>query len=345
MMRIISTFFQKNERWLTPTVLFGGFILDNLTLRRVDLLAENILLAFYFLLVFVGVLLWHKFETKRIKNAQHLEYQSLIFLMTQFAFGGLFSSLTVFYIKSASIFASWPFILILFGGMIATEYLKKHFTQFLVQIGTLYMLLFAYFIMIIPLFVRLINTWVFIFSGILSLVAIFAYVFIFSGYVPKLIKGKEKYVLMVIGGVFAIVNIFYFTNIIPPIPLALKDSGVYQKVDKQGNSYKFLNFKNRFSLKDLKQEYTVPANSSVYFYSSVYAPVKFKQKIVHNWQKKNIKGDWVTISKVDFPIYGGNDAGYRGYSISGNVTVGEYRVLVETDRGQVLGGETFIVRR
>lgn len=345
MMRIISTFLQKNEKWLTPIVLFGGFILDNLTLRRADLLAENILLAFYFLLVLVGVLLWHKLETRRIKTAQHLEYQSLIFLLTQFAFGGLFSSLTVFYIKSASFFASWPFILLLFGGMIATEYLKRHFTQFLVQLGTLYILLFAYFIMIVPLFIRSINTWVFLLSGVLSLIAIFGYLLIFSGYVPKLMKGKEKYTLTVVGLIFMIINIFYFSNIIPPIPLALKDSGVYQKVEKQENNYKFYNFKNRFSLKDLKQEYTVPINSSIYFYSSVYAPLKFEQKIVHNWQKKNKKGDWVTISKVNFPIYGGNDAGYRGYSMSENITVGEYRVLVETDQGQVLGGKTFLVKR
>lgn len=345
MMKIISTFFHKNERWLTPIVLFGGFILDSLTLRRSDLLAENILLGVYFLIIFIGILLWHKFETRRIKSPKHLEYQSLIFLLIQFAFGGLFSSLTVFYVKSASFFASWPFILLLFGGMIATEYLKKHFTQFLVQIGTLYILLFAYFIMLVPLFVGSINSWVFVLSGILSLIAIFSYVFIFNGYVPKLIKGKEKQVLAVIISVFLIINVFYFTNIIPPIPLALKDSGVYQKVDKKDGQYIFYNFKNRFSLKDLKQEYTIPGNSSVYFYSSVYAPVKFKQKIIHNWQKKNIKGEWVTISKIDFPIYGGNDAGYRGYSISNKITVGEYRVIVETDHGQVLGGETFIVKK
>jgi hypothetical protein len=344
MMRIISTFFQKNEKWLTPTALLGGFIIDSFTLRRADLLLENLLLAFYFIVVFTGILFFHILEHKKNKTISHNEKQSIIFLITQFAFGGLFSSLTVFYIKSASFFASWPFLLLLFGGMIATEYFKKHFTQFIVQLGTIYVLLFTYLIMITPLFVRAINTWVFLLSGILSLIVIFAYAFLFQGFVPQLFKNKEKYILIVIASIYVLMNVFYFTNTIPPIPLALKDSGVYASVEKKGSEYIFSNFDNRFSLRDFKRAYTAPSGAPIYFYSAVYAPIKFKEKIVHEWQKKNQKGDWVTVSVIEFPIFGGSDAGYRGYSISSRITKGEYNVLVKTERGQVLGGENFIVK-
>jgi hypothetical protein len=344
MMRKISTFFQENEKWLTPTALLGGFIIDSLTLRQSDLLLENILLTLYFVAAFGGVLVWHTLEAKKTKSVSHTETQSIIFLITQFVFGGLFSSLTVFYIKSASFFASWPFLLVLFGGMIATEYFKKHFTQFIVQLATLYLLLFTYLIMIIPLIFRAINMWIFLLSGILSLLVVFGYIFIFQGFVPDLLKNKQKYLFGVVGGVYLLMNIFYFTNLIPPIPLVLRDSGVYQKIERNSGVYTFSNFENRFSIKDLKQEYIVPAGSPVYFFSSIYAPVKFKQKIVHEWQRENNNGDWTTISTVDFPIYGGNSAGYRGYSISSKVSQGTYRILVKTDGGQVLGGKTFVVR-
>lgn len=344
MMFKISTFFHNNEKWLTPVVLFGGFILDNLTLRRSDLLAENLLLGVYFAIVFFGILYWHKIESKKQKTISNLEAQSFVFLLMQFSFGGLFSSLTVFYIKSASFFASWPFLLLLFGGMVATEYFKKHFTQFIVQLGTLYILLFTYFIVLVPLAVRAINSWVFILSGILSLVAIFTYVLLFKSFVPSLIKHKQNYIVGIIGGIFILMNVFYFTNLIPPIPLALKDSGVYKSVTKTNSGYIFSNFPNRFSLWDLKQEYDIPSGSQVYFFSSVYAPIKFKEKIVHEWQKKNTKGEWVIVADVSFPIYGGSDLGYRGYTISQKVIKGEWRVLVKTEGGQVLGGESFIVR-
>lgn len=343
-MKIIKNFFYKNEKWLTPTALFGGFILDNFTLRQSDLIVENILIALYFVIVFVGVFFWHKIEIKKNKTVALLDTQSLIFIVSQFAFGGLFSSLTVFYIKSASIFASWPFLLILFGGMIATEYLKKHFSHFVVQIATLYILMFTYLILLVPLVIRSINAWVFILSGILSLIGIFLYLFIFNIFVPIFTKNKEKYFLIVVGAIYLCINIFYFTNTIPPIPLALRDSGVYKSVVKQGSTYLFSNFEHSFSFRKIKREYVVEKGAPVYFYSSIYAPVKFKQKIVHQWQKKNTKGEWSTVSNITFPIYGGNSSGYRGYSISNNVSSGEWRIFVKTDKGQVLGSESFVVR-
>lgn len=343
-MRQISSFFRKNEKWLTPTVLLGGFIIDNLTLRRADLLIENMLLATYFLALLGALLLWHKLESKEQKSAKTAEFQSIVFLVIQFIFGGLFSALTVFYIKSASVWASWPFLILLFAGMISTEYFKRHFTQFLLQIGTLYLLLFTYLIVVVPLFVRKINPWVFMLSGVVSLVVIVGYLFLFSRVVPNLFVGHIRQIKGVVLGIFMLMNAFYFFNIIPPIPLALRDDGVYKSVVRTDAGYSFMNFERHFSWRTLKNEYVVPPGSQVFFYSSVFAPVRFEQVIVHEWQKKNAKGDWVRVSSVTFPIIGGSDTGYRGYTVSGQVVPGEWRVLVKTRSGQTLGGETFVVR-
>jgi hypothetical protein len=343
-MKKISIFFKQNEKWLTPTALIGGFILDNLTLRQVDAVFENIFLTVYFVLVMGGLLVWHSIQTKVQKSVSLVEFQSILFLFVQFLFGGLFSALTVFYIKSASLFASWPFLFILFGGMIATEYFKKHFNQFLFQITTLYFLLFTYSIVIIPLFLRSIGTWIFIISAIISLCLIFAYLLLFKKITPALFDHTEKKIIAAIGSVFLLMNIFYFTNIIPPIPLALKDSGVYKSVTRVGSDYNFSYFNSSFSFTQFKREYQVVPGTPVYFYSSVFAPVRFTQSIVHEWQRKNTQGDWIAVSNVNFQIQGGNRNGYRGYTISSQVTKGEWRVLVKTKNGQVLGGETFMVK-
>ncbi len=167
---------------------------------------------------------------------------------------------------------------------------------------------------------------------------------LFKKVAPTLINGKTKYLISIVGGVFVLMNIFYFFNLIPPIPLALKESGVYQNVTKQSQGYTLTDFSHRFSFRNFKKEYNVAPGSPVYFYSSVFAPIKFEQGILHEWQKRNTKGEWITVSSVAFPIFGGNDLGYRGYTISQQITKGEWRVLVKTDGGQVLGGETFVVR-
>ena len=44
-------------------------------------------------------------------------------------------------------------------------------------------------------------------------------------------------ILVGVLAVFATVNIFYFLKILPPLPLALADAGVYHSVKKVGNVY------------------------------------------------------------------------------------------------------------
>jgi hypothetical protein len=343
-MKIIKNFFQKYEKYLTPIALIGGFIIDNLTLRQTDAIFENVFIVLYFILAMTCLFLWHYIDSKKTKKVSTLEIQSILFLGMQFLFGGLFSALTVFYIKSSSFVASWPFLILLFGGMIASEYFKKHFNQFLVQISTLYFLIFTYSIVAVPLIVKSISQIVFILSGIVSLILIFSYIFVLQLYVPDLFQKKIRKVYIVILAVFVLMNFLYIKNIIPPIPLALKDKGVYKQVIKTGPDYTFSDFESSYSFLKFKKEYTVPLGSPVYFYSSVFAPVKFNQTILHEWQKKDANGKWVKVFDLPFNIQGGNINGYRGYTMSSQVRTGEWRVLVKTKTGQILGGQTFIIK-
>lgn len=343
-MTSFSTFFQKNEKWLTPLVLLGGFVLDNVTLRRSDLFIENALLFAYFITLSFSLLALHKLQSKNKKSVRTLEFESFLMLFSQFIFGNLFSGLTVFYIKSASFYASWPFLLLLFGGMIATEYFKKQYTQFIVQISTLYLLLFTYSIVVVSLVLKAINVYTFIMSGLVSLICMSGYIYIFKKIVPSVVFKKIKSISIVIISIYLIITLFYFLNFIPPIPLVLKDSGIYKSVSRVEGEYIFSNFKSHLSLPSFEQEYYVSKKTPVYFYSAIYAPVKFKQTIVHQWQKKDSDGDWITISTVVFPISGGNLEGYRGYSISSQITAGEWRVLVKTKQGQVLGIKNFLIK-
>ena len=78
----------------------------------------------------------------------------------------------------------------------------------------------------------------------------------------------------------------------------------------------------------------------VYRWTSVFAPTKLSTAIVHNWQYKE-GSSWKTVSTISFPIVGGSDGGYRGYSMKENLETGSWRVSVETARGQVIGRVRF----
>jgi len=76
----------------------------------------------------------------------------------------------------------------------------------------------------------------------------------------------------------------------------------------------------------------------------VFAPVHFTMKIVHSWQHYNGKRKrWVPVSVVSYPINGGRDGGYRGYTIKTNPGPGEWRVDISTGDGHLLGRIRFSV--
>jgi len=57
----------KYERYITPAAFLAGFIWDNLTLRRIDLLFENLTFIWNLLIVGVGIILINGYEAGLIR--------------------------------------------------------------------------------------------------------------------------------------------------------------------------------------------------------------------------------------------------------------------------------------
>jgi len=136
----------------------------------------------------------------------------------------------------------------------------------------------------------------------------------------------------------------YFTDILPPIPLALKDAGVYHLVARTGGgNYATLEETGHwYDFFQIYQKVHWVPGTPLYFYSAVFAPTRLDTTIGHDWQHyDDTAGKWVDLGKVSFPIYGGTDYGYRGWSEKTALSPGLWRVDVTTDRGQVLGRTRF----
>jgi len=138
-------------------------------------------------------------------------------------------------------------------------------------------------------------------------------------------------------------NSLYFLNIIPPIPLSLKDAEVGYNVNSAGGSYSVLVEKQSI-LDRIVPGQTIhkKVGGTVAVYTSIFAPGDLKTSIYHHWQYKK-DGEWITKDKLAFGIFGGRKEGFRGYSIKSDVPPGKWRVDVETKRGQVLGRVRFSV--
>ena len=82
----------------------------------------------------------------------------------------------------------------------------------------------------------------------------------------------------------------------------------------------------------------------VFVFSSVFSPADLDTEIVHHWQYFDQRTNrWKSAGYIAFPIVGGRDDGFRGYTQKDNLFEGAWRVDVETKRGQLIGRETFRV--
>jgi hypothetical protein len=164
--------------------------------------------------------------------------------------------------------------------------------------------------------------------------------------------GREQWKksrLEVWGGALAIflaLNFFYFTGTLPPLPMALADSGVYHFVAKKGDVYEAQAeaepWFTRFGATSVMH---IAPGQPVYVYSAVFAPIRFSTTIVHNWKHYNrVSHKWQTVSRVAFAINGGRDGGYRNYTIQHKVWDGDWRVDVDLSDGRIIGRIPFTVQ-
>lgn len=341
---LTKTWFERNEKYLMVVFFTVGFLVDSLTLTRIDQVFDNAILLSYLVLATISIFLLAYFRSLKKINKFIQKIERFLPLITQFAFGALFSGYIIFYTKSATWAVSWFFLLILFVLFVGNEKFKNKYQQIDFQINILFVAVFSFLVFFVPVILKKMGMEIFLLSGVLSILLVYFFVLFLSRYFEKDRVLRRKKIVLQMLGVFLFFNVLYFLNIIPPIPLSMKEIGLYDYVGKDSSGeYVFKEFDFPWYAK-LNHLLTIQPNESVYVYSAIFAPTRLNTNVWNVWQKYNEEEkDWQDISRVFYKIEGGRDQGYRGYSFISNVGVGKYRVDIQTKEGLVVGRIKFKV--
>lgn len=336
----IKSFYEKYERHISSAALLVGFIFDSLTLRYTTLSSQTLIFFMYILIAGMAILVLHLIESSEKGSGGYSKIHFWFTLLLQFTLGNLFSMFFVFYSRGVSLTTSWPFLLLLFANLVGNEVFKKHYVRLSVQVSLFFVAVFSLTIYLVPLLTHSMGKLMFIISGLLSLFFVYGFVRLLGLLSRRRIADSKKGIAMGIGVVYVIINIFYFSGSIPPVPLSMRASGVYHSLRFVGQgSYEVMG--EDTSLLDFIRGYHVyhrTAGEPVYVATSVYAPADLNTEIVHNWQYYDMAGEkWRSASRVIVPIVGGREEGYRLYSMKWNVFPAKWRVDVETADGHIVG--------
>lgn len=341
-----KTYSFVKHHWLTVAFLLG-FLVDSITLTRIDQVFDNAILSGYVVLAMCSIITLYAGISERYGERVSLFLKNKSPIVMQYAFGGLLSGMLIFYGRSSSIADNWIFLFIILGVIYGNETIKNRGQRLVYNLVIFFVGLFAYVTLIVPVYLGTMGPVVFVGSGFLALLIMYIFFGFVTRIVPNFVQLQKRNTVFIIGLIYLSLNVLYFTNLIPPIPLSLKHVGVYHAVTKIGDStYELTYEKPRwwqwYRNSDSVFHYTT--GGDVFCYASVFAPSRLQIKIYHRWEYFDKKEDrWKEHARLSYDIVGGRDDGYRGYTQISGYHEGVWRCTVETDRGQVIGRETFTI--
>lgn len=336
---------KKYERRISAASMAGGFAFDNYYFGRVDHPATQIVLALYIVTTIGALLALHYTQSHAERGGLLRKARTPLIGVTQFALGGLWSAFLILYGRSAVLMASWPFLIVLAAMLIGNEMFRHYQSRLAFTCTLLFLALLSYAVFVVPVFTLTMGKWTFLLSCLLATLAFAAVLWALDKIGRERIRASRRGIALGAAGVLTGLNLFYFLNILPPLPLALSNSGIFHSVAKVGNVYRATaEERDWWAAFGFAPTLHIAPGQPLSLYSAVFAPIALKTNIIHIWQRYDeTQKRWRTESTVNFPITGGREGGYRLYSIKSKPQAGKWRVAIETPEGLLIGRVAFSV--
>lgn len=344
----IYEFVDRNEKILSWCAFVFGFAWDNITLGRVDRVVDLLILSSFLIVATLGMLLINYADNESKKPAWVTNISAWFPLMVQFSFGGLFSGLFVFYSRSGSLSAGWPFILLIVFLLVGNEFFRRRYQGIVFQIAVYFIAVLSFCALVTPVLAKQMSESIFVLSTAIASVWMIFVLRAVRLTAPQRWRDGKHYILGVLIVQFAFFHFLYFANIIPPIPLAIKEVGIYHYVERNADGSYEVRYEKPAWWKFFQHSDSVfhLGSGPAYCYSSVFAPTDITITIFHVWESfDEVSKKWREELRVPFQINGGRGSGYRGYTIKATLTEGAWRCSVQTERGGLIGRKSFMVEK
>lgn len=339
----------RNEARISALSLAGGFAFDSWAFGRIDRPATQAVFIVYLLVAAITIAILHALESRPEGKKPGDKTRAVLIFVTQFALGALLSGFCVFYIRSASITASWPFLLGMAAIFIANEYMRRYHARLVFAALLLFLSLYSYAIMLVPLVGGRIGPGPFLISGIIAVAVFFAFMRGLARLGHERYAGARHQIAIGMIAITALMNAAYFLRVLPPLPLVLTEAGIYHNVTRDHKTNRITvavedeppQWQSLFGAHPILH---VRKGDRLYLYNAVFAPQGLRTVMVHDWQWLSPKG-WQSQQRVRVGILGGRQDGFRYYTTKTDPRPGQWQVNIQTSDGRSVGHVRFAVEQ
>jgi hypothetical protein len=325
----VRSLYTRSRHWLPAAFFVGGFVWDAVTLGRsikpVDLF---ILLAYY-----AGAALILLALGREVK----FRYSEYLNAVLQFFFGGMFSALFIFYFLSASGLPELCVVIALAGLLVGNEFLESRYSELTLSWAFFTLSGAMFFNFALAHRFRSINTFWFYLGTLLAITATLL-----------LRKASTRQAALAPSiAVTVLLLLLHATNVIPPVPLVKKEMLIAHDIRRDARGYRMTIEPPGWRVwRSSSPVVHLRSGERIFCFTSVFVPNGIETTIRHRWSHYDARrGQWADLGTIAFPISGGRESGYRGYSIKSNVQEGEWRVVTESESGAAVGVLRFRVTK
>jgi hypothetical protein len=337
---------RRHERQISALSLAGGFAFDSATFGRIDHAITQAVFIVYLLVAGVAIAVLHMLESRPDGRKPADKTRTILVAITQFALGCLLSGFCVFYIRSASITSSWPFLLAMAAIFIGNEYMRRYHARLVFSGLLFFFALYSYAILLVPVVIGRIGRIPFLISGAIAVVLFFFFMQALARLGHERYRGARMQIFVGMVLITLFLNSAYFLRLLPPLPLVLTDAGVYHEVKKVGADFQAAQEDEPPEWQALFGTHAilhVQKGAKLYLYNAVFAPRGLHTRIVHDWQWLQPGKGWRTQQRVPVDIAGGREDGYRFYTTKSAPAAGQWQVNIMTGDGRSVGRVRFAV--
>jgi hypothetical protein len=336
-----KTFLTKHSN----TIFFvGGFLIDAITLTRIDSWLDLLLQTFYLLAIAAIVVQQEKFDRghwvpgPRMAKIWHYSVEAL-----HFCYGSLLSAYVVFYFKSSTFTKSSVFLIVVIALMFINEMPQIRKFGSRLRLGLYALCVASYLNYLFPVIIGRMGAWVFAMGIFFSGWICWLLVKKLSSYEPQPMKSRWSLSLSPVG-VLALIVFLYAFRLIPPVPLSLQFAGIYHQVERQNGGYELSRLRWPWYQfwRTQDRPFLARPGDQIFCFVRVFAPRRFQDQVYLRWSVRPLgRKAFLTSDRIALNIYGGRGEGFRGFAAKSNYEPGHWKVAVETADGRELGEVTF----
>lgn len=321
-MPALSSVRDRARRYAPAVFFLAGFVWDAITLGQVIKATD--------LFILLGYLIGAATIVVALGRGVQFRYSQYLNAVLQFFFGGIFSALFIFYFLSSSGLPAYLFVLLLATLLIGNEFLQSAYSELTLSWAFFTLAAIMFFNFALAHLFRSISLFWFYLGTLLAVLLVL---------VLRRMSRHESASIRPAVGIAAVMLLLHLFNVIPPVPLVKKEMLIAHDVKRSDGGYVARvespgwRFWRRSST-----TFHRAGNERVYCFTSVFVPNGIKTTIRHRWELYDEnKDEWVTTTLRSFPIEGGRNTGYRGYTYKQNVIPGTWRVTAEAESGAAIG--------